>query len=225
MSKKSGISGNSLDSSVALDAASVPADRALREILDSSQHIIYRANFVSGGYDYVSTAATALLGVSLEELQQRGMEILRTRMPPEDWSRCVTHFEELARANPGKSTRTRIEYRLLLTDGGTAWFSDSAIADADAAGKLLAVHGIATDINEKKRAQAALEEKTRLLEDFFSQSIDGCFVLRFDQPMAASSIVARGGEAARFPRFPRFLSCIFCGSTKPLRNSSAAMRS
>jgi diguanylate cyclase (GGDEF)-like protein/PAS domain S-box-containing protein len=194
----SGKSGNSLDSSVALDTASVPADRALREILDSSQHIIYRANFVSGGYDYVSTAATALLGVSLEELQQRGMEILQTRMPPEDWSRCVTHFEELARANPGKSTCTLIEYRLRLIDGGTAWFSDSAIADADAAGKLLAVHGIATDINEKKRAQAALEEKTRLLEDFFSQSIDGCFVLRFDQPMAAPSISAI--SALRFLR-------------------------
>jgi len=180
---------------VAANNTANTADSTLREILDSGQHIIYRANFVRGGYDYVSTAATALLGATMAELLARGMAILQTRMPADDWARCIAHFEGLALTCRGESRRTEIEYRLWLPDGSTAWFCDSATVEADTTGKLLAVHGVTSDISEKKKTQAALDEKSRLLEDFFSQSIDACFVLRFDQPRSASSIASEGSAA------------------------------
>jgi diguanylate cyclase (GGDEF)-like protein/PAS domain S-box-containing protein len=171
-----------------------------QQLLDCSEHIVYRVDFGSGGYDYISTAAAELLGTSLDCLHERGLAILREHMPATDYARCLEHFVRLARSHPGQAVRTQTEFRLLLPDGSLRWFSDSTTVEADGQGRLLAAQGVTVDISARKRAQAELDESSRLLEDFFTQSLDGCFVLRCGLPIDLSRPLADD-----FPAALRFL--------------------
>ncbi len=189
------------DGSHRLEGESSLADgkEMLREILGCTEHIVYRANLRSDAYDYVSAGAEQVLGAPLDELHRRGLAVLRERMPVDDYARCIAHFAALAAAAPGQRTRTQIEYRLRLPDGQLAWFRDATTVEADADGRPLAVFGITTDVSERRAAEASLQESTRLLGDFFAQSLDGCFALRFPEPLPRA-VAAGQPEALRFLR-------------------------
>ncbi|MFC5300733.1 EAL and GGDEF domain-containing protein [Azospira restricta] len=162
----------------------------LREILDCAEPIVYRADLAGDAYDYVSASGERALGAPLAELRRRGLAVLRERMPAADYARVSAHFQALAAAAPGRQTRTRVDYRLQLPDGRLAWFSDACTVTADADGRATAVFGIATDVSEHKRTEASLQESAHLLADFFAQSLDGCFVLRFAAPLPAQGAAA-----------------------------------
>ncbi|MBI2306397.1 MAG: EAL domain-containing protein [Rhodocyclales bacterium] len=162
----------------------------LREILGCAEHIVYRANLLTDAYDYVSANAEQLLGAPLAELRQRGLAVLRERMPADDYARCIDHFRVVAAAAPGRQTPTHVEFPLRLADGKLAWFSNAVTVEADADGRPVAVFGITTDITERRRAEESLQESARLLGDFFAQSLDGCFVLRFAAPLPCDGATA-----------------------------------
>ena len=46
------------------------------ELLDASEHILFRMDLVRRGYDYISPVAAAIFGVSLEALHERGLDLL-----------------------------------------------------------------------------------------------------------------------------------------------------
>ncbi|MDX9707401.1 MAG: PAS domain S-box protein, partial [Azospira sp.] len=195
------------------DEASLPADerKALHEILDSAEHLIYHANLRTDAYEYISVGAERILGAPVDELRRRGLVVLRERIPEEIRRRNASHIQALAAAAPGQRTRTRVEYPLHLPDGRQAWFSDAMTVEADADGRPVAVFGIATDVTEHYMAKQSLRETSRMLGDFFAQSMDGCFALRFPGPLPRDAAIARL-DALRFLRVNEAFAAQ-CGQT------------
>lgn len=209
-------------------SASTGDTARLRELIECAEHILYRVDFSRGAYDYISTSASQMLGVSMVELHEAGLRILRERMPEADYARCVAHFRRIAELNPGRTTRTQVEYRLTLADGRLAHFVDACSVQADERGEPVVVCGIVTDVSDQKRTQQMLVESSRLLADFFAQSLDGCFVLRFPEPVDWSARTS--GERADMLASLVFLRineafAKQCGSTVPslLGQSAAAI--
>ncbi|MBW7902453.1 MAG: EAL domain-containing protein [Rhodocyclaceae bacterium] len=184
------------------DGAAPPADEreALHEILDCAEYIIYRADLLADAYEYVSAGAERVFGVPLAELRRPGgLAAARARLPDAANARLAEHLRALAAAAPGRRTRTRTEYPLRLPDGREAWFSDAMAVEADADGRPVAVSGIATDVTERRAVKESLRETSRLLGDFFAQSLDGCFALRFPEPLPREAAAAQL-DALRFLR-------------------------
>ncbi len=186
-------------------------EQALHEILGGVEHVVYRANLLTDGYDYLNAGAERVLGKPFVALQENGLSLLRERMPADDHARWCEHLRQVAAAAPGLRTRTQLEYRLYLPDGRPIWLSDSLIVEADAAGQPMAVSGIAIDITARKQIEASLHDSQHLLGDFFAQSLDGCFVLRFLAPLAQELATDRL-DHLRFVRVNKAFA-EQCGST------------
>ncbi len=77
--------------------------------------------------------------------------------------------QELVRAEIARAIRTKtdyvIEHRVNQVDGGIGWAFSRAVPLFDAAGNITGWLGAASDITERKRAQAALERLNATLEE------------------------------------------------------------
>ena len=134
-------------------------EQFLHELIDSSEHILFRVDFVRGGFDYISPSASALYGIPPDELYRNGLRVLlKNNFDPQGFERFQTHILELCRASPGQQVRSTIEYQLTKNDGQTVCYSSSMSVLSDASGKPLSASGVAVDITEKRLSEAALRE-------------------------------------------------------------------
>lgn len=125
------------------------------EALGNSQHVLYRLNFQTGVYDYLSPSVEGLVGWTCEELKAIGVQGAMEHIHPEDLPRVSALLEEARqRAKDGVST-VRLEYRRRTKSGDYIWFSDWGTLFYDEQGNLLRGMGSAYDITDRKR----LEEK------------------------------------------------------------------
>ena len=134
-------------------------DQFLYELIDSSEHILFRVDFVRGGFDYISPAVSALYGISPDELYRHGLRVLmKNNFDPRGFDRFQTHVLELCRTTPGQQVRTTIEYQLTNVDGQAVLYSSSMSVVSDATGKPLSASGVAVDITAKRMSEVALRE-------------------------------------------------------------------
>jgi diguanylate cyclase (GGDEF)-like protein/PAS domain S-box-containing protein len=137
----------------------VPGDSLLHDLLDASEHILYRIDIVRGGYDYISPIAALIYGVSLEALHERGLDLLlNEQMHPDDVSRFREHVYGVCRNSPGQSIRTTVEYRLRNARGDLVWYSNSMRLVSSADGKPLLASGVSVDVTGRRQYELALRE-------------------------------------------------------------------
>jgi len=169
---------------------SLPA-RYFNDLLEATEHLVYRLDVVRGGYDFISPAAASVLGVAPDELQRRGLEALRERLNPEDRAQSRAHLGALCRAAPGQRIRTRVEYRLRDAAGAWAWYGDSMQLESDSTGRLVAVYGIAVDITVRRHAEQDLKDTTNRYAALFDGAQDAILVAEVE----TSEIVEANVEA------------------------------
>ena len=105
---------------------------------------------------YETTGATAE-----ESLGEGWAEALH----PEDRGRSVESWEASVRSG----TPFEVEQRIRCADGGYRWFLvPGAALDGTHAGRIVEWFGTCTDIEDQKRAQAALAEATRAKDRFLA---------------------------------------------------------
>jgi len=150
------------------------------DLLEATEHLVYRLDLLRGGYDFISPVAATVLGVALDELLQRGAGVLRERLHSEDRARSRALLGELCRAAPGQRLRTRVEYRLRDASGGWAWYGDSMQLESSRAGRLVAVYGIAVDITAQRDAEQALKDTTNRYASLFEGAQDAILVADAD---------------------------------------------
>jgi PAS domain S-box-containing protein len=85
---------------------------------------------------------------------------------PEDRERVLAVYARLMASEPQMS----VEYRIARPDGTIRWVHARGFQIQDAAGKVVRLAGIVSDITERKQADAALEEANRLVRDGFRQA-------------------------------------------------------
>jgi PAS domain S-box-containing protein len=109
---------------------------------------------MASGHVYYSSRFRELLGYHSEEELSGEIEEFECRLHPEDRDRYRTALENhLARQEPFD-----IEVRVRAAAGDYRWLHSRAGAAFDASGRAVRMAGSVTDITEKKRNEAALEQ-------------------------------------------------------------------
>lgn len=139
--------------------------KVLEEILGSSEPLIYHIDYRKGAYEYASAAVARLFAVDYEEFLDRGVEIMRASMNPQDYRQTMDRFRALCRENPGQAVRTEANYALQMADGRVHHFIDHVTLESDSAGDLMASYGVATDVSAHVAVEHALRDsEERFLE-------------------------------------------------------------
>ena len=137
-----------------LIGASVVRSRRLQtladanRIIESSPTVLYRIaptppfplTYVSRNIRQYGYEAEELLA---EPLRWTGL------IEPHDLGAAIERIQLLAN---GRSDRERLDFRLLRPDGSWVWFEGDSLAPRDAAGRIVAIEGILSDVTERRRA-------------------------------------------------------------------------
>jgi PAS domain S-box-containing protein len=121
---------------------------------------------------YMSPQVEKLLGHSA----QRFVE------DPKFWN-SVTHPDDLGRmvVETERTDRTgepfALEYRMLHKDGDYRWIRDEAVLVRDEQGSPLYWQGVFSDVTERKRAEAAMQESERLYRTVIEQATENIFLI------------------------------------------------
>jgi PAS domain S-box-containing protein len=110
---------------------------------------------------FFSTQWKKMLGYAEDEVGDT-LEEWETRIHPDDRIRC---FEDLQRHLDGKTADYRNEHRIRCRDGSYKWILDRGkIIEWTADGTPLRMIGTHTDIDERNRGRAAMEERNIFIQ-------------------------------------------------------------
>jgi PAS domain S-box-containing protein len=123
------------------------SERRLRELADAMPQIVF-VNRADGALEYVNRQWEAYTGEPYENDSR-----VHERVHAEDRDRMLATWA-LSRAN-GEPYES--EFRMLGRDGAYRWFLSRAVPVRDAQGEVVRWYGTSTNIDEQKRAQAALQ--------------------------------------------------------------------
>ena len=147
-------------------SSALPGDDVVGDLLGASDYIVYRVDFVRGGYGCLSPVALEKLGVSAEIAHAQGLGVLLDELlDPEERQRLTEHIRSLCRQSPGQSIRARFDYRLKNAHGAMIWHENSMTLVASADGQPLRATGISVDVTERRRVEEALRAKEVELTD------------------------------------------------------------
>ncbi len=146
------------------------SEARFRRLAENAQDIVYRYRLVPApGFEYVSPAATTIIGYTPEEHYADpylGVKIIH----PDDRSLLEAAFRG------ERPPDTPLTLRWIRKDGTMIWTEQRNVPFYDQAGNLIAIEGIARDITRRKQAEKELSERSRLLEAFFANALT-CIVL------------------------------------------------
>lgn len=138
------------------------SEARLRLLAESIHEVLWIGAPDSTHYSYVSPAYAEVWGRSLESLYADGLSWLEA-VHPEDRPTVVDAIQR--RAAGDLPLPHSLEYRILRPDGTQRWIVQRVYPMRDEEGRLTSVVGIASDITERKRAEAErLELERRLLQ-------------------------------------------------------------
>jgi PAS domain S-box-containing protein len=124
-----------------------------------------QTHYASPAYENIWGRSTAAL---YEHPQEWADAIL-----PEDRERVFATFGRLAADEPHVS----VEFRIARPNGEVRWILSRGFQVRDAAGKVIRITGVATDITERKAAEAETRELAERLIATFESLTDGFFTI------------------------------------------------
>lgn len=131
------------------------AETRFRSVLDGSRDVIYRLNYQTGRYEYISPSVQTLVGFSQDELMALDGETVFGRIHPDDQpavQAAIAHLEETGVAD--------VEYRHRVKSGDYRWLSNHMSLIKDGAGRPLYRDGNIRDITEHKELEQSVYERT-----------------------------------------------------------------
>lgn len=145
------------------------SEERFRRLADNAPDIIYRYQvFPTRGFEYISPAVTAITGYTPTEHYT----------DPQLWLGLVHQDDQQLLQQWFTGESQPIVLRFIRKDGAIVWTEHSNVAIYDRSGNLIAIEGIARNINERKRAEEALRwqtERERLIAEIaqrIHQSLD-----------------------------------------------------
>ena len=138
------------------------SEAELRQVMASVSDYLWSATVAPDGrfaYRYYSPVVETITGYPPEFFMEDPSRWLST-IHPED---RPTLEAALGRITSGKSLHEAEEYRTVRTDGTVRWLRDSVLVERQPDGSLL-LHGVVSDITERKNAEITLRTAHAQLE-------------------------------------------------------------
>lgn len=146
-----------------LAAEKVDAERAgvfFRNIMRNSRDVLYRYNFKTQAYDYLSNSIEHLIGYTPREVMSRGVDLLLEIIHPDDKADFMLVYEGLL-DDTMTDSMVHMEYRIRHKDGRWRWQSDVISTIRNQVGEIEAVCGSIRDLTletqQKQQLQTVFE--------------------------------------------------------------------
>jgi hypothetical protein len=152
------------------DEALQKSEEKHRNLAESLNELIYRADPETFVSTYVNQAVERIYGNTVEEWLN-DPSLWEQTIYPDDRERAFAEFTELQT----KLESGIVEYRIIKKDKTIRWVQDHVSWEKDQQGKLISMNGIMYDITESKEAQDAMvnaklmaESASRAKTDFLT---------------------------------------------------------
>ncbi|HTI71208.1 MAG TPA: PAS domain S-box protein [Candidatus Limnocylindria bacterium] len=160
----------------------------LRELVENLAEVFWVADPQTGSFHYISPSFKSVWGRSGSEIVRHSSGIIDT-VHPDD-----RHLVLAALKLQARGEKTSIEYRILRPDGSERWIWGRSFPVFDKQGQVLRTNGVATDITESKKAQAAIFENQARLSGLIASAMDA--IISVDEHMKI--VLFNGAAEAMF---------------------------
>jgi PAS domain S-box-containing protein len=140
------------------EVTSRESEEKFRQLAENISDVFWMTSPDLRKVHYISPAYEQVWGRSVDSVYAKPYEWGESILP-EERERVHTIFSQLA----GDETSASAEYRILRPDGTVRWIFSRGFQVRDAAGKVIRIAGVATDITERKQALALLMESQQRL--------------------------------------------------------------
>lgn len=148
------------------------SEKRFQQIAETIPEMFWMFDNVKQNLTYVSPAYEMIWGRPVQELYENGNAYLDGILP-EDHNVVFTALEKQANGE-----ESEMEYRVLQPDGSIRWVHDRSFPIFDEkTGSLIRTAGVATDVTERKRTEAALRESEERLRISISAAKQGLYDL------------------------------------------------
>jgi diguanylate cyclase (GGDEF)-like protein/PAS domain S-box-containing protein len=130
-----------------------------------SSDTVYRLDYRTMKYDYISPAVTKLLGFGVEEIKKINFRslIVETKIVT-DGLKKVFSFEELeTKRKAGDVSKWQADYLIRCKDGSKIWVSDVSHPWFDESGRIIGSVGSLRDITDRVEAEAKIRTQIEQL--------------------------------------------------------------
>ncbi len=135
------------------------SEERFRFMLETTGDVIYRLDYETMCYDYLSPGIGSLTGFSQEEIKTLGFSSIVKRI---DLPGAENVGPEVLVENRmmGKTGEFRADYLITTRNGDSRWLRDHSFPWFDSSGRLVGSVGILSDVTDYKRAEALVRQRT-----------------------------------------------------------------
>lgn len=140
------------------------SERKFRYVVENSQIVLYRYNFIKNQYDYISPASVLLFGYTPDEIIQLGIKRMTSLVHPNDRGKIINNFNILLKNKSFQEKHQILEFRFKHKFKGFQWLKDHQILTMSPDKKPQFLIGNIVDIHLQKVNEEIQKDFQRQLE-------------------------------------------------------------
>ncbi|MCE1252411.1 MAG: PAS domain S-box protein [Anaerolineae bacterium] len=142
-----------------MDRAIRERGQRLNEVLENAAVALYKRNYLTNVYEYMSPAITRITGYTVEEMICKSVEEVNDLVHPDDITWVIEESDKVVNSGGGLVV---LEYRIFQKNGQIRWVSDSCRIFVDKNHKRVYSIGSVQDVTESKQTQIDLQKSENL---------------------------------------------------------------
>lgn len=141
------------------------SERWFKEVLEQSPHAMYRVNYRTNRFDYVSKGFVDLLGITREEVLATSYSEFGNSMHPDDVQMITGKMNALIKENNGGKFTLSTDFRYKRKDGSYIWLDDTFTVVPGPDGQYAYQVGFGSVIEQRKHLEEQLHTANEQLEE------------------------------------------------------------
>ena len=127
-------------------------------IIENTSTILYRQDFETNKFQYISPSAASFFGHSVQEMMEMSVEERLKLFHPEDFIKLRTFSDDLVDADNNNHS-LELEFRMIDKNGAIHWVYGQYSLIKNTKGQPKYIIGVLTDFTDRKKAEIATDLK------------------------------------------------------------------
>lgn len=145
------------------------SEKKLRHVLDNSVDVVYELSAENHLYNYISSSALRVLGISPNDLIQYGRDKLTNLIYEEDREAVTKYYQHVLSMPQEQEAHQHgepmsVEYRIRYNESECRWMRETSRAVSNGNNLPIAIIGTIRDITNRKEADMVIHRMNRELE-------------------------------------------------------------